>query len=85
MRRSHTKQREREMIWQCRFGDGVYRYFEHKVEAEFFAKDATAAGFTVITSEIALPKTPKEFVAFMESVLANHHRFLLAMRDAEKM
>tara|TARA_Y100000310_G_scaffold314990_1_gene365034 strand:+ start:223 stop:600 length:378 start_codon:yes stop_codon:yes gene_type:complete len=53
-------------IYRCRVSDGTVHYFDNKVEAEFFAKDSTEAGFAVHTHPIPLPRTAKDFRAFME-------------------
>lgn len=57
-------------IWQCRVSDGTVQYFESGPEAEFFAKDTVECGFQVITQFIRMPRTQREFVAFMESLTA---------------
>ncbi len=70
------------MIWECRVSDGIIRYFESRVEADFFANDTKSAGFTVITQPIACPKTPREFVNFMEAVFASYRRVIIAAHQA---
>jgi hypothetical protein len=52
--------------WRVKVSDGVVRYFESQVEADFYAKDAAACGFTVSTSPVPLPQDVRAFVAFLE-------------------
>jgi len=68
-------------IWEVKVSDGIIQYFESKYEAEFYAKDTAAAGFSVRTSPIPVPQTPKDFVMFMEQQFETHRKLILAARD----
>jgi len=56
----------REAIWRVIVNDGKVHYFDNEVEAALLAKDSVVAGFVVKTSPIPLPKSSRDFAAFME-------------------
>lgn len=64
-------------IWECRVSDGVCRYFDNRVEAEFFAADTVKCGLAVTTQPIKVPTTGKQFAAFMEREFERHRAAIL--------
>ena len=68
-------------IWEVKVSDGIVQYFESQFEADSYARDTRESGFSVRTSPIPVPQTPKEFVAFMERQFEAHRRLVLAAAD----